>query len=177
MRNILIVLFISVILAILGNNNANKNKFTKISKPTSTKNITISGLDGLGFSFKNIPNAVDNYLKNYSEIKDYYNADKKIVIYFRSEWPGLKLPEKELEEAVRPYMTSNEYTESYNFYNFPIKKSREKREIMEAQIQFINTCNIFCIINPKTKQLFSADSITIRQIVKIGSIIKQLKDW
>ncbi|MBO6088455.1 hypothetical protein J6P92_08950 [bacterium] len=177
MRNIVIILFIFILLAIAGSNNTNKNKISKTSKPTSAKQIKITGLDGLGFSFKNIPNSIDNYLKTESEIKDYYNADKKIVLYFRSEWPGFTLPEKELESAVRPYMTNNLYRDSYNFYNFPVKQITGTREIIEASNEFINSCNIFCIVNPKTKQLFSADRISSKQIEKIGSVIEQLKDW
>jgi len=177
MRNSIIVLLICVILAIIGIKNENKNKISKTNKPISKETIKLKNLDGLGFSFKNIPNSIDNYLKEESEIKEFYNTDKKIVLYFRSEWPGFILPEVELNEAVKPYISSNIYKKSYNFYNFPVRQKRGTREIIEASNEFINSCNIFCIVNPKTKQLFSADVITAKQIEKIGSVIEQLKDW
>ena len=135
----------------------------------------LTDMVGIDYSVKSLLDSTVAYLKTKSEYKDLY-TDKKFVIYYI----GADCPYAQaFISAIDPLTTDSTYTEKYNFY--PQSASGMKKfasmEDAQADIDFSNTCQEFCIVNPKTNQVFSINGIGDKEAEKIPDILKQLLDW
>ncbi len=137
--------------------------------------IKLTGLGGIKYSVKNIPENTVNYVKTKSEYKELY-TDKKFAIYY----VGADCPYAQtFIDTVEPLKNSTEYSDKYNFYPQQAAGLKEFSSLEEAQadVDFSNMCNEFCIVNPAKNQIFSIDGIGSEEAAKLGSIFEQLKDW
>lgn len=151
------------------------NTPTSKQEQTSIQQIKLTGLDGINYPIKGLPESTVTYLKTKSQFKDLY-TDKKFAIYY----VGADCPYAQaFINAIDPLKSSTEYTDKYNF--FPKEASGIKQfdsmEDAQADVNFSNTCREFCIVNPAKNQIFAIDGIGNEEAAQLGSIFEQLKDW
>ena len=135
----------------------------------------LTGMEDIDYSVKTLLDGTVTYLKTKSEYKDLY-TDKKFVIYY----VGADCPYAQaFINALDPLITDTTYTEKYNFYSQGASgmKKFATMEDAQADLDFSNICQEFCIVNPKTNQVFSINGIGDKEAEKIPDIIKQLLDW
>lgn len=145
-----------------------------VQQPQEEK-IQLTGLDGINYAIKTLPDNVVQYLKTKSEYKDLY-TDKKFVIYF----VGADCPYAQaFIDAIDPVSSNSEFSSKYNFYPQEASGSKtfDNMDDANADIEFSNTCHEFCIVNPSKNEIFAIDGVGYEEAEKVGSIIEQLKDW
>ncbi len=183
MRYFIATLIILLVIGI-GVSSCNSKKAQQTQKPeietshvaSTDHNIpTLTGMDGIDYVIKTIPYNTVTYLKTKSEFKKLY-TDKKFIIYY----VGADCPfAQALIKAIDPLSADSLYTEKYNFY--PQGASGIKRfdsiEEAQADADFSNICQEFCVVNPSSDQIFSINGIGYKEAEKIPDILKQLLDW
>lgn len=135
----------------------------------------LTGMDGIDYSIKKLKDSTVTYLKTKSEYKDLYN-DKKFVIYY----VGADCPyAQDFINAIDPLSSDSTYTEKYNFYPQGASgmKKFDSMDDAQADLDFSNICQEFCVVNPPTNQIFSINGIGSKEAEKIPDILKQLLDW
>lgn len=152
-----------------------KSSFQNANPTSSAGFPTLTGLDGIRYSFSTLkPNTLE-YLKVKSELKNYFNG-KKLVIYFT----GANCPYAQtFENSLASVKGDSSISSEFDFYAMEASgmKTFSSREDALADVDFNNTCHEFCIINTKNGEIFSIDGVGETEASKAGSIITQLKDW
>lgn len=148
---------------------------TNSASPSASANPQLTGLDGINYSYKKLPDATVNYLKTKSDYKDLY-TDKKFAIYY----VGADCPYAQaFIDNIEPLKDNSEIAEKYNFYPEEATgmKTYDSQEDAKAAIDFSNKCQEFCIVNPNTNEIFTIDGIGNKEAAKLSSIFEQLKNW
>lgn len=180
--------FVAVLILIfaigLGVSSCNDKKAQENAKPeietskVSTMNTLpeLTGMDGINYFVKNLPDDIVIYLQTKSQYKNLYSPDKKLVIYY----VGADCPyAKAFTDAIDPLTSNSKYTIKYNFYPQNASGIEKYDTIEEAQTatNFSNTCQEFCIVNPSKNQIFAINGIGVKEAAKIPEILDQLSDW
>ena len=141
---------------------------------TSTA-LSLNHMDGINYSVKTLPNSTMDYLKTRSEYKNF--LDRKLVIYPS----GANCPyARAFERAINNLRTT--YEGKYNYYAIDfsggtVRKTFEKMEDAQADIDFFNTCQDFCIVNPYNNQIFAISGVGTEEANRLGEIFAQLENW
>lgn len=174
------VIIVVCILLLLGIHSCNKKKEAgpaKVNK-IAEKQLNITGLQGLKYSIKDLPDSIIPYLKTKSDYKDYYNQNKKFVIYFTVDGCPYN---KAFVNSLEPFKTNSEYSAVYNFYaqNGNRSVSFDNMEDFQADEDFHKACSSFCIVNPVKKQVFAInDGAAYKDLsANMGKILDKLKNW
>ena len=168
--SVLLLCLVSLVLCGCGAKNPVPNK----SKTEQTK-MTLTGMYGVNYYFKPIPENVVTYLKTGSEYKDLY-TDKKFTIYY----VGADCPYAQaFIDAIDPIKNDAEYSSAYNFYAQEAAGFKQFATMEDAQndVSFSNLCHEFCVVNPVKDEIFAIDGIGYEEASKIADILEQLKDW
>ncbi len=178
MNQKIILTIICVLLLIMGFKSCNKTQPTKPTQSTvekTSETIQLTGLDGINYAIKNLPDNVTQYLKTTSEYKDLYSNKKLAIYYVGADCPYAQA----FIDAIDPLREDSSYSEKYNFYPQAASGSKTFSTMEEAQadVDFSNICQEFCIIHPIKNQVFTINGIGYDEATKLGSIFEQLKDW
>lgn len=180
LKNFLIIV-VCIILLVAGTKSCNSKKSAPADsgvkqEQAADDNITLTGLDGINYSIKDINPSTITYLQTKSEYKDLYTEGKKFAVYY----VGADCPYAQaFIDNVDPLKTNPEYTDKYNFYAEEAAgmKTFSSIEDQQADMDFSNNCHEFCIVNPAKGKMFAIDGIGYDEAQKLGSIFEQLKDW
>lgn len=179
----LLIALICILIIIFGitsctNNKIKPNKKTPLQQTNIQKNkktIQLTGVEGIKYSIKQLPETTVTYLKTKSEFKELY-TDKKFAIYY----VGADCPYAQLFiNTINPLKEDPSYSEKYNFYPQSVLGMEQFKTMEDAQasIDFSNTCQEFCIVNPATNEIFTIDGIGEKEAAKLPNIMEQLKNW
>ncbi len=179
----LIITLICTLIVIIGitsctNNKTNSAKNTQTQQTTTQKKkkqIQLTGMEGIKYSIKQLPDNTVTYLKTKSEFKEFY-TDKKFAVYY----VGADCPYAQIFiDTITPLKDNPSYSEKYNFYPQSVlgMKQFDTMEDAQASVDFSNTCQEFCIVNPATNEIFTIDGIGETEAAQLPSIMEQLKDW
>lgn len=142
---------------------------------TGKKEIQLTGVEGINYSFDTLPNNVVEYLKNKSNYKNLYKDKKFIIYYVGADCPYAQL----FINTIEPLKSNTDISNNYNFYAETASgfKRFESMEDANAHLKFSDKCQEFCIINPAQNKIFSINGIGYEETSKLETIIKQLKNW
>lgn len=153
----------------------------KSSQPLSAGNVAsapvLTGMEGINYGFKTIPEKVNNYLKISTQYSTYYNSDKKFGIYFI----GANCPHAQaFDNAMNPIVNDPNYQQYYNFMAIDINQGIQtftSKEEAQNYIDFNDLCKEFCIVNPNKKEIFYIDGVGEAEATKLPYIFDSLKTW
>lgn len=187
MKNIIVIVVCIMLFYILhsfNNPHIPKNDIKKNKQVEYQVNLT--GMEGINYSFVDIPEGVIDYLKNKSNFyKDLYKQNKKFAIYF----VGMGCPYGQtFSEIVEKIKNDEELRDKYNFYALdissssgelsPVKDPKEAQLLAQASMDFYNKiCHEFCIVNPVKKQVFGIEGVGYKEAEKLPYIFAKLKNW
>lgn len=159
-----------------------KDKVHKKSQTTQSQTIeqsleypTIQLSKNINYSFKTLKPETLEYLKSKSDYKNYFDG-KKLVIYFT----GANCPYgKTFNDTLESIKNNDSLSSEFNFYAAEASgmKMFNSQEDANADIDFSNTCQEFCIVNTKKGQIFAIDGVGETEASMVDSILIQLKNW
>lgn len=160
-----------IIIAVAAALYIGKNRHTDI-------NITDDEKNKIPFAAETIeiPAGIAHYLENSLFYGNYYNENKKFVVYYtgsKTPYPTSFAPA--FEEITKKPIYSSEYAFLPQEFGKKIEFSDEKEAKRDAEFREI--CRQFCIVNPVTNELFYIDGIGDDDVREIGNIFDGLQGW
>lgn len=166
---ILCVVAIILILKFIPHNE-NKNS------PVATSSSSTIAPQAYVSSIAKIPADIVEYVKRSTMYGNYYNANKKFVIYMT----GSNFPQAQaFISALTPIINDSSYQQYYNFVPLDINSKQTFSNIEDSQkyIDFESLCHEFCIVNPVSNELFYFDGIGEAEAAKLPTVFADLKNW
>lgn len=122
-----------------------------------------------------LPQNTVDYLQNSLLYGNFYNEGQKFVIYFADDNKPI-YPQKFLTELTQIQQEKN-ITSQYIFLprspNLTLETTAEK----ESDKNFVQLCHQFCIINPKTNEIFYISGVTEQDAQELSHLFNALLQW
>lgn len=155
-------------------NPVNKsNPSTSINTQTSVSTIP----QAYASTSAKISSDIVDYLKKSPKYGAYYNANKKFAIYFT----GANCPYAQtFVNAMNSIVNNSAAQQYYNFFPIDVNQGAQRFSSMEEaqkDVNFNNLCHEFCIVNPKSNELFYFDGIGEEEAAKLPTLFADLKNW
>lgn len=153
----------------------------KLSQQLPTGNVAsapvLTGMEGITYGFKAIPERISNYLKTSTQYSTYYNANKKFGIYFTgADCPHLQA----FDSAMNSIINDSNYQQYYNFRDINVNQGIQtftSKEEAQNDVDFNDMCQAFCIVNPNKNEIFYIDGVGEAEAAKLPYIFDNLKTW
>lgn len=122
-----------------------------------------------------LPSSIISYLQNSLLYGNAFNENQKFVVYFSPTdsdyYPEIFLRTLHFIEEDKNF--SQEYTFLPRTRYISLETTRE----LEEDKNFIQLCKQFCIINPKTNELFYINGISEQDARELPNIFEALRHW
>jgi len=132
-----------------------------------------------GYQTKTISADTVNYLKTSAQYSPYYNGNKKFAVYYT----GMDCPHGQaFASAMNEIAANSNYQQNYNFSVTNISGNSLQKtfsSMQEAKMdgKFMDLCQQFCIVNPKTGGIYSLSTADERTAAELTTLFNRLQNW
>lgn len=147
----------------------------------------------------NLPQKTADYLSNIQRLRGNYEQGKKFVMYDAAFDDLVNCPFGQAFQKSLQNAKSNKDNKIFDFYTKPqlrpfvskadmekIKKLKMPlpmefitKEEADIEMDFNDTCGLFCVVNPKTNHVISFPSVGTKEAEKVQYLLYYLRtyDW
>lgn len=139
-------------------------------------------VDRTPYGYAEIPEKLDNYLKQSDHYKNAYNSGKMIIIKYNENNDEYKYNPR-FKDALDIAERSQKVADLYEFVNFKrlnnniLFDGKEGEIILKGEKLLKKNCRKFCIMNPKKKALYFYFEPQTRDAQYLESNLEKLEFW